>query len=549
MHLVKSTKTLILLLTVALLIAATTAGVVSGQSSANGRYDTDGDGLIEINNLEQLNAIRADRDGDGRPDRDDLDGDGESDGLPGFGPATVALYEAAFPTSGAQAVCRERCYGYELARSLDFRDAGSYASGSVNAAWTSEGVGWSPIPAYNATFHGNNHTISNLYVDTPVSAGLFGYILLQGHVSGVGVVNARVAGGIGSDNAAGALVGYNFGGEISHSYSTGHVSGLSGVGGLVGFNHGGRVSHSYSSARVSGDWAVGGLVGQNDSRPIDRNTATAQEIAAAQSWVRYSHATGDVTGGDLAGGLVGKNEGSLEYVYATGMVTGDDYVGGLAGSGEVVRGYATGDVTGANFVGGLAGNGQAQLAYATGNVSGNENVGGAVGAGVPADVYATGRVTGKVNVGGLVGTLTGNLYRSYSTGRVTGDSAVGGLIGHADPSRRNIIQSYWDATTSGRTASGRRGEQDHRPAPVAHRHHGHLQRVVEPEMGLRHQPGVSGVEGGHGRRRHGLLAGVRPPGAPAVVPARPGHPGPAARREAGAEARPQWDGTTPTATV
>ena len=143
----KSVKIPTLLLSAALLIAAVTAGVVNAQSSVNGRYDTDGDGLIEVNNLEQLNAIRADRDGDGIPDTDDLDGDGESDGLPGFGPAAVALYEAAFPTPGSETVCRERCYGYELGRSLDFQAAGSYASGAVNSAWVSGGVGWSPIPA------------------------------------------------------------------------------------------------------------------------------------------------------------------------------------------------------------------------------------------------------------------------------------------------------------------------------------------------------------------------------------------------------------------
>ena len=50
-----------LLLVLALLVAATgNYGVVSSQSG-NGKYDTDGDGLIEIEYLEQLDAIRLSR--------------------------------------------------------------------------------------------------------------------------------------------------------------------------------------------------------------------------------------------------------------------------------------------------------------------------------------------------------------------------------------------------------------------------------------------------------------------------------------------------------
>ena len=49
-----------LLLALALVItAAASYGVVSSQSG-NGKYDADGDVLIEVSNLEQLNAIRYD---------------------------------------------------------------------------------------------------------------------------------------------------------------------------------------------------------------------------------------------------------------------------------------------------------------------------------------------------------------------------------------------------------------------------------------------------------------------------------------------------------
>ena len=58
---------LILTLTiVAFLIVAATLGIANSQT-ANGAYDADNYGLIEVSNLEQLNAIRYDLDGDGWP--------------------------------------------------------------------------------------------------------------------------------------------------------------------------------------------------------------------------------------------------------------------------------------------------------------------------------------------------------------------------------------------------------------------------------------------------------------------------------------------------
>ena len=53
------------LLVAAVVTVSVTVGVVLSQSG-NDKYDADGDGLIEVSNLEQLNAIRYDLDGDGR---------------------------------------------------------------------------------------------------------------------------------------------------------------------------------------------------------------------------------------------------------------------------------------------------------------------------------------------------------------------------------------------------------------------------------------------------------------------------------------------------
>ena len=135
---------LILALTaVAALIVTATMGIANSQT-ANGKFDVDGDGLIEVSNLEQLNAIRYDLDGDGQPDTN-----------------VDEAYADAFPIASGEAVCNRNCKGYELARSLDFAKADSYASGVVNTKWT-VGSGWLPIGfndnPFDAIFEGNEYT-------------------------------------------------------------------------------------------------------------------------------------------------------------------------------------------------------------------------------------------------------------------------------------------------------------------------------------------------------------------------------------------------------
>ena len=177
---------------------------------ANGEYDADGDRLIEISNLEQLNAVRYDlSDGNGRPD----DSDDARD------------YRAAFPTSSGGSVCDRACRGYELTRSLDFNSPDSYSAGAVDPEWNG-GDGWLPIndnrSGLNAEFEGNGHSISNLYIhrqDT-ASVGLFARVGGSGRILNTGVVNAEMEGG----RYTGILAGSNSG-TITASYATGSVSG------------------------------------------------------------------------------------------------------------------------------------------------------------------------------------------------------------------------------------------------------------------------------------------------------------------------------------
>ncbi len=273
-------------------------------------YDDDNDNLIEIDSLDQLNALRWDLDGNGRA------ASGER-----------SSHETAFPNPAPGMGCPATCTGYELEADLNFNtDTSTDVSGEAviddkDAYWNS-GSGWEPIGSdantldserYNAVFAGNGHTISNLFINRTSTGdvGLFGSTGASSEVRMVGLEDVDVTG----QGYVGGLVGSAYG-DIRSAYTTGSVAGSSIVGGLAGSIKNGEIRLSYSNAAVT--------------------------------------ASSNYTGGLVAY----PNNSSIVAGYATGAVSGADYVGGLAGyiaSSSVVAGYATGEVTGTNDVGGLVG--------------------------------------------------------------------------------------------------------------------------------------------------------------------------------------------------
>ena len=425
-----------LLLLLALLVAGAVAGAtlsLTRAQAANGVYDADGDKLIEISNLDQLNALRYDRDGDGAADRD----------------IDAGEYALVFPVHSNESVCDSGCNGYELAKSLDFNQAASYRTGSVNTAWTdTTGEGWTPIvhrdntetpKPYNAKFEGNGYTISNLYSNATGidrETGLFARLGEDADVNGVGLLSVSITGGY---YDAGGLAGRNLG-DISNSYATGTLKGKGDIGGLVGNNApGASITGSHSSGSVTGDENnVGGLAGDNFgalSRSYSSSTVSGKKdyVGGLTGYnagsVNHSYASGAVSGkGECVGGLVGKNVSAVTAAFAYGAVSGsDDYVGGLVGNniGTVTVSYAAGAVSGTgDYVGGLAGKngGTVRNAYAMNDVSGNSSV------------------------GGLIGDNTATVKYAFAVGSVTGQASLGGLIGTMADSGTTVTGSYWDTT-------------------------------------------------------------------------------------------------------
>ena len=462
----------------------------AAQGSAGTDYDTDSDGLIEITTLAQLDAIRLDLDGDGRP-------------------TSVLAYRSAFPVgdvgsdaemgtavgrmgcSHSEPVVRT-CLGYELMSDLDFDTDGD---GSTHTAGVGDpgddyyngGAGWAPIgghdasaQAYTAIFNGNDNDIENLYLNLDTSAADAGVLVglfadLTGTVRNVGltdpyVKNARSGGGL--FVRTGALAGRNnVGGVVRDSSVTGgSVTGdqsagtpISMVGCLLGYNAG-AVRDSSASCAATATGAedspssrdqAGGLVGENAA--IEVNSVTGAGLIA------NSHATGNVTADRVAGGLVGDSTtgGRVTGSYATGDVTAtgaNGRAGGLLGriraGTDVSDSYAIGDVrvSGSNSIaGGLVGKAQnadttVTGSYATGAVT-------ASGAGVRNLPNQLGNL-----LGGLVGELTtgAQITASYATGAVTATAAadnsiLGGLVGHMSEADTLVLAAY---ATGSVTANG-----------------------------------------------------------------------------------------------
>ena len=209
--------------------ATATPTPISTATSSSAR-DRDGDGLIEVDNLTQLDAIRWDLDGDGISEHAD--------------------YAAAFFDSDAGTLCSvESCAGYELTANLDFDTNGNGKADEGDVYWNG-GRGWIPIgegSPFVTTFDGGGHTISNLYIRRTPDVGLFGILGSGSAVSGIGLVAASVgASGYGS---AGALAGIGHG-VIEDSFADGLVGGcVDNLGGLVGVNDG-SIANSHSAVEV-----------------------------------------------------------------------------------------------------------------------------------------------------------------------------------------------------------------------------------------------------------------------------------------------------------
>lgn len=328
-----------------------------------------------------------------------------------------------------------------------------------------------PGNQFTGNFDGQGNTISDLTINSPGTSyvALFGSVL-NSNIQNIGLLkvsitgdnyaaglvawqdygminNSYVTGTITGLLSTGGMLGGGDESAIYNSYAIVTVTGMDETGGLAG--HCSYVHDSYSIGNVTGNVAVGGLVGWQYGI-TNRSNSTANVVGinyvggligwqdSTISTIIDSYATGDVSivpesGGVGIGGLVGILYGGLNNSYATGNVTGSEYIGGLVGHSPgvlITKSYATGNINGVNYVGGLVGfqeTGLIENSYATGDVTGS-----------------------NVVIGGLVGVSYAAINASYSIGSVTGAGDVGGLVGSTIGT---IDNSYWNTETSGQPTS------------------------------------------------------------------------------------------------
>ena len=346
--------------------------------------DADGDGLIDIRTVEQLNNIRYNVAGTSY--RTSADAEGLTTGCP----------------DGV-------CSGYELLGDIDFALASSYASGEVDAAYYRDSYqldqgAFTPIGYYNSRddnavfsgiFEGNGYSIINLRVLELRNAGLFGAIGYGAEVRNLGLraINVRVPASETLSSAnAGGLAGRSIGGStISRCHVYGEVASIRRAGGLIGRVNGDlSVISSSSGVRLVSirvrniHGVIGGLIGTISRR--------------GSILITDSSFTGAIDGNGLIGGLVGRNAGASLYIvnayYNGRAIEGGYTVGGLIGSNRSRRNsrttisYSYANLLTANIgrtVGGLVGRSRRRSnivirsSYVDGNLSARRFAGGLIG--------------------------------------------------------------------------------------------------------------------------------------------------------------------------
>lgn len=186
----------------------------------------------------------------------------------------------------------------------------------IDASTLQQPVGTKSSP-FKGVYDGGGHSVKNLQlanVNIGESVGLFGAID-GATIKDLGVVDASISG----KSWVGLLVGYAASGTIDRCFSTGTVTaGSICAGGLVGENAGAKISNCYSGATVTNanDHATGGLVGKNTGE------------------ITNVYATGEVSGYDYVGGVVGVNYGTVSSsVSINSKVTStNDFVGRFGGN-------------------------------------------------------------------------------------------------------------------------------------------------------------------------------------------------------------------------
>ena len=266
------------------------------------------------------------------------------------------------------------------------------------------------------------YTRGSVTVNGNMAGGIIGYA-----GKNTTLQNCRNYAGVFHTSLVGGIAGFNVG-KIENSTlcsNLGTVQGqYTGIGGIAGVNAGTIQNSLPQNAAVNGGSFVGGVAGINTGTVSGLKGSAAvrgmTEVGGAVG-VNYGTVGADTTlnatvsaTGDYAGGLAGKNIGTLQTAAVSGSVQAANYAGGLAGHNA--KNAAINDAKTENTLS-VRASGQ----YAGGAAGQNE--GTVTGGSYQATVYAAADFAG-----GVAGENNGTIQNAAASAKVTCENGKAGGV-------------------------------------------------------------------------------------------------------------------------
>ena len=308
---------------------------------------------------------------------------------------------------------------------------------------------WNPIGTLSYKFSGNYDgsgcIISGLFTQSGKSyQGLFGYAD-EAVLANIIIQDSLVVG----SSYVGSIVGMSSGGLIKNCHNFANIQASSSVGGIAG------------SAMLSSDGSIESNVINCMNEGNVSGTSYVGGIASV-CFATYCRNNGDISGSSSVGGIIAA--GIVKNCINNGDVAGGSLsTGGIAAecsSYEVEKCYNTGDVTGAQYVGGIVGManyGFVKNCYNKGNITNtgqaaNSAVGGICGSSSSQinNCYNYGIIQGTYPTGGIVGYLQGTVSNCFNLDEVSGSgndyviggTGVGGIVGMGSSTISSCYYGY-----------------------------------------------------------------------------------------------------------
>lgn len=348
--------------------------------------------------------------------------------------------------SAAKTACYRQTADIDFAGVADFKSIGD-----SNSPFTG---------SYSAAAAAGNYKIKNLHLAATgtTCSGLFGHVERGGVVTRLTLEKCSLSMGslnkTDRKNGHALVVGIN-GGEVSHidlvdCTVEGSVAADNRflIGGVVGTNYKGQVSYCTATGgkmTVSGKSTAGAIVGMSGRKGYDgqwaQSTVTVTYCSNISMEIDGSGQPADDGPSNVGaiGGVVGGNEGVIQYCANKAYVHGSHYSGGILGTTSYDR---TVNFAGGNMlVSRCCNTGTVEGRWAGGIVSALVQASDALRAQtIVSECVNTGRISGnypgaasgsKNHVGGIVARNYGTIENCYNTGTVDGhgNSNTGGICG------------------------------------------------------------------------------------------------------------------------